>query len=510
LSSLVYASAIKVASYNVQNLFDTSLDGTEYNKYIPNTHNWNDKTLDLKLNHVSEVICDIDAQIIGLQEIENQSILEKLVKHLERVGCGYYHHAISQKKGSSIQVALLSRYPIEYQRDIIVNPRVKKVRNILEVAVEIEGNPLLIFVNHWKSKAYNGYESKRIPYAKALQNRLLEVDKEYILLGDFNANYNTYLRLEPKLNDTQGYTAFNDVLQTKIGDKLVDRFSIRNASKGVHYSLWNELALEERYSGNFYGVSSTLDHIVLGASMFDGKGIDYVDNSFSVYKAKYLFTKEGYINRWKYKNKRHQGKGYSDHLPLYASFDMKPYFSDKKKIIANKEIQNIEYFYNKSSLNHLVVLKDVFVLFKRGNHAVIKQSPKGRAIILYACAKGLKEGYEYDLLVEGLKNYHGLKEITHAYVLKAKSAITIEAYYANAKDLFENKLLQNEVLRDIVGEYKDNHLYVNGNKIPIHFRNKKHKPKNGKKIKIDYAHLGYYKQLQLVIYRKKDFQILEK
>lgn len=36
--------------------------------------------VDIKLNHTAEVICDLDADILGLQEVENRSILNALQK----------------------------------------------------------------------------------------------------------------------------------------------------------------------------------------------------------------------------------------------------------------------------------------------------------------------------------------------------------------------------------------------------------------------------------------------
>ncbi|MFC2073365.1 hypothetical protein ACFLRS_00755, partial [Campylobacterota bacterium] len=66
---------------------------------------------------------------------------------------------------------------------------------------------------------------------------------------------------------------------------------------------------------------------------------------------------------------------------------------------------------------------------------------------------------------------------------------------------------QNEVIKDISGIYKNRLLYVNDKKIPIYFKKKKLIPPNGSRLKIHYAHLGYYKKLQLVIYSKKYFEI---
>jgi endonuclease/exonuclease/phosphatase family metal-dependent hydrolase len=491
-----------VASYNVENLFDAYYNGTEYEEYIPGKHNWNKRMVEIKINHTTQVICDLNADVLGLQEIENKEIFNALKNKLKKVGCGYKYSAITSKKGASIQVALLSRFPIVKQHDISVSysPR---VRNILEVEIEVQKHRLTLFVNHWKSKAYKGYESKRIKYAKALQARIarLAPRKEYIIIGDFNSDYNAYLTLDDKINDTEGKTGFSDILKTKI-----EEYQILHAKKGEHYTLWKELPIAKRWSHKFYGKKSSLDQIVLPQNMFDARGIDYVNNSFSVYKAKYLFTKRGYINRWRYKNGKHMAKGYSDHLPVYAYFDTQAYKSlEGEQKIHQIEEKSIAALYLHENIENSVLLKNVLVLMKRGRNAIIKQTKKGRGIYLYGCASKLKEGYRYDILVESIKGYHGLKEIISAYNIKKYGKVSLKKFY---KKSFDN-LKQNEVISKVVGIYKNKKIYINGKDIPIYFKKKKFTPPNGTKLKIHYAHLGYYKQLQLVIHSRKDFEIVE-
>ncbi|HQS72556.1 MAG TPA: endonuclease/exonuclease/phosphatase family protein [Sulfurovum sp.] len=511
LPFLLYGTPFKVATYNVENLFDAVYDGTEYEDYTPGKHNWNRRMVETKLNHTAEVICDLDADVLGLQEIENERILGQLVEKLKKVGCPYVYSAVSHKKGSSIQVALLSRFPIVKKHDIQVSfaPR---VRNILEVEVEVKGYPLTFFVNHWKSRAYKGYESKRIAYAKALQERIARMPegKEYIILGDFNSDYNAYITLEPKHNDTNGKTAFNDVLQTKVGQYLVEESQISKASRGVHFSLWQELPSHKRWSHNFYGKKSSIDQIVLPQQLFDSRGIEYVNNSFGVFKAPYLFTPKGYINRWEYKNKKHTGKGYSDHLPVYALFDTKAYVAEVAKTDPKQLLKKtVDDLYTVESLAQPVVLEDVVVVLKRGQNALIKQTSTSRGIFLYGCAGSLEEGRSYDVLVEGISTYKGLKEVTNVSVLKEKARVNLETYSVYADDFNAKNLRQNEVVRNLKGVYKDGFLYTEGIKIPLYFKKRKLTPQNGSRLKIDYGHLGYYKKLQLVIYDAGDFEILE-
>ncbi|HIQ27360.1 MAG TPA: hypothetical protein EYH42_02525, partial [Sulfurovum sp.] len=96
LPCLLFTNPFKVATYNVENLFDAQYVGTEYDDYTKK-HNWTKRMVEVKLNHVAEVICDLDADILGLQEVENANILEKLKKRLSRVGCGYGYAAITSK-----------------------------------------------------------------------------------------------------------------------------------------------------------------------------------------------------------------------------------------------------------------------------------------------------------------------------------------------------------------------------------------------------------------------------
>ena len=514
LPLLLFSKPFKVATYNVENLFDAHYQGTEYKEYIPGTHNWNKRMVDIKLNHTAEVICDLDADILGLQEIENSNILEHLKKKLSRVGCGYRYSAITSKKDAPIQLALLSRFPIKKQKELQVS-YLPRVRNILEVEVDVEGESLWIFVNHWKSRAYKGVESKRMKYAKVLKRRLdtLPKSKTYIVLGDFNTDYDAHFSLEKKINDTKGRTGLHHILNVSKEGYLIQEADMLQHLSGYHYTLWKELALERRWNTKFYGKKGTADHIVLPPALFDKKGIDYVNNSFRVFKRDYLFTKRGYINRWQYKKGKHRGKGYSDHLPLYAYFDTKPYVPGTDKIAKETKriIQNIEYFYTKEVLENEVLLYDAVVIWKHKGNAIIKQSKEGRGIFLYGCAGTLEVGKRYDLLVRAIKTYKGLKELTHVHMLKEKGEIDIYPYLLQRSDFLKKiSHRQNEVFTNLVGTYKNRHFYVEERKIPIYFKNKKSTAPNGAKLKIHNALLGYYKKLQLVVYSKKDFEIMEK
>ncbi len=506
LPLFVCAVEFKVATYNVQNLFDDVKSGNEYDEYIPGKHNWTSRMVDIKLNRIAEVICDLDAEIVALQEIENEAILIRLQKRLKRVGCPYRHYAITRKKPKTIHSAILSKYPIVNEREILVNYSPYD-RNILEATVRIDRHPLTLFVNHWKAKSRSGTESRRIHYAKALEKRIsaFHKEKEYLILGDMNSHYDEYRVMNKRLDDSNGKTGINHALRSiKNGEMLTEK-DILARDNGEHYNLWMERSPAQRWSHKYYGRKGAIDHIMLPRTLFDGKGIDYINNSFSVFKAPYLFTKKGWINEWAYNNSKHKGKGYSDHLPVYAHFSTEPYQVQKLKTVT---VQKIENLYSVKELEHPVRLEGCSVILKRGDSAVIKQSPEGMAIYLYGAARGLKQGERYDLTVSEIGSYQGLKEVMRIDHIKRVDQVPLHRYYLS-ESLLESKnpLLQNQIFVNLEGVYRNGKLVIGGKRIPVYFKKKRLKPKEGSRLKILYVHLGYYRKPQLVIYGQNDFKV---
>ncbi len=362
-------------------------NGTEYQEYIPNRHNWTTSILDIKLRDISEVICEINADIIGLEEIENRNALKLLQKSLKFYGCNYRYSAITHTKKSAIQVALLSKIEIEDYRDIIVSSNIS-IRDILEVKFIIDKNPLYIFVNHWNSK--HSPNSKRELSAKILKKRLLELpkDSEYIILGDFNSNFNRY-----------GY--FNLKRECNIKSNSFE-----------HYNLWLELPIYQRWSYNFYGKKEPLDSIIIPYSLFDGKNIDYINNSFRVFKRKYLFHKRGYILRWQYKKGKHKGIGYSDHLAVYAKFSTKRYVKDN----CNIRLASIRELLEKD-IKLPILLKKVEVISRFKNGVYIQSN--GIKIAIFGIDKRLRVKSYYDIIVYKRKFYDNSYEIVDFNIKKS-------------------------------------------------------------------------------------------
>lgn len=291
------ALEFKIATYNVENLFDAKMDGTEYEEYKPNTkHGWNEAMVQIKMAHIARVIADIDADIIALEEVENRAILEKLNAALGAKAYPYLFYP-NKKERVNIETALLSRFLIDKTSTIAIK---NQARGIHRVTLKIENKRLDVYINHWP--AHKEKEEERLIYATTLHNVLLkEEGREYVLLGDFNSPY--------QVQKDWGM-GFVNIL--KAGDKNT-----------LLYNLWYDLPQDKRYSHSYGKQKSTLDHIVIPKMLSDGKGIDYTPSSLNVFARPYMLDEKGNPNRWQISNRGkgvHQGDGYSDHFPITAIF----------------------------------------------------------------------------------------------------------------------------------------------------------------------------------------------
>lgn len=311
-----------IGSYNVENLFDLVHDGYEHEEYIPNTSSkWNKKNYKIKLQNLSKVIKDLDVDILALQEVESLAALKDLRFELKQQGVYYQYYKIAdKKKRSSIKVALLSKYPFVYTKEIPVTSSYSH-RNILEVKYKIDDKEFYLFINHWRAKSKP--ESYRITSARELIKRIKQIgyDKNIIILGDFNSDYEENIKFlrNRKHNDTKGKTAINDVLKTnKQKQRAIDTKHIDKA----FYNLWYDTDEEKRYTYIFRGNKEVLDNIIISQSLLNKQDIYYKPSTITHLGKPYLFSKKQ-IYRWQTSIKKprvHLGKGYSDHLPIKAQF----------------------------------------------------------------------------------------------------------------------------------------------------------------------------------------------
>ena len=316
---------VSLAFYNVENLFDFNSDGTEYNEYKPGWYGWTEETYRKKLDNAARVVAALGADVVGLCEVENMNVLKELQAELDKIGATYQYAAVAEAAKSATVTAMLSKLPV---KERFAYP-IEKSRSILEARVASGGDEFRVFVNHWPSKRHP--ESARLEAALILKQRLDELppDCDYVIMGDFNANYNEFATFRTEgFDDTKGSTGINHVLKTTV-EGAGPRSPVRFVCKGelatcvdCKYNLWLELPENERKSYVYRGAAQTIDNIIMPPSMFDGNGYSYLGGSFGVFTWDGELLRDGVPYRWqmvfKGKQKYHTGNGYSDHLPVMA------------------------------------------------------------------------------------------------------------------------------------------------------------------------------------------------
>lgn len=233
---LSIASEIKIATYNVENLFDAVEQGTEYRDYKANR--WNKAKYHKKLNNIAKVLRSLDADVIGLNEIENSQVLAELAKL-----SGYRYYEFANTKGAPIGLGILSRYKIKSSSKILVNG--VKTRPILKSVIEIDGVDMEFFVAHFPARK-NPLKDRKAA-AKTMINAVKD-SKNGVIIGDLNSNFGYGFLL----NELKGWT-----------------------------NLW-EFVPKSKQNSYVRSKNSAIDHIILNNSFIDGKEMRYMD--FGVYK----------------------------------------------------------------------------------------------------------------------------------------------------------------------------------------------------------------------------------
>jgi len=157
------------------------------------------------LAHVTPEIADLPAEFFLLKALEERGLTGyTLVAGGDRPSAAGSEHPNAQKS------AVLTRFPV---LDTRMHPTAD-ARQIIEVKVAVDGAPLYLFCNHWKSGASDpATEPLRIANARVLRARIDELlaadpHADIILGGDFNSQYNQRQRYHATMQET----ALNDVL----------------------------------------------------------------------------------------------------------------------------------------------------------------------------------------------------------------------------------------------------------------------------------------------------------
>lgn len=317
-SSAQYGKPVaSVMFYNVENLFDTENDSLIADEeFLPQgERRWNTFRLNAKLNNIAKVIANTGnwepPAVIGLCEVENRYVLERLVNQPAIRNWRYkiIHKNSPDERG--IDVAALYRDdvfdPIEYKyfSPVPEDEPIPSTREILYVYGILAGQDTVhFFFNHWPSR-YSGLMETRGLRQKAASRLLLEIrhlqakhsNPLIVIMGDFND--------QP---DDDSITRFLKASLTP-GSDSVQLYNLSYAwlkqGKGTlkYQSMWN-----------------IFDQIIVSGSVLKPEGKLYATpEDATILEASFLFQKDERYAGQKlfrtYEGFRYMG-GYSDHLPI--------------------------------------------------------------------------------------------------------------------------------------------------------------------------------------------------
>ena len=294
----VVEDPLSIGFWNVENLFDLENDPDKNDDEfaLGGRKNVDQQIYDLKIKHSSEVINDLNVDVLGLCEVENYQVLKDLNDAYKGRSYDIIHYDSPDNRG--IDNALFydkNRFTVLSSRAI--ENKLKNggpTRDILYVVGEYNNARLHIFVNHWPSN-YGGKERaipKRTETAeliiKEIQNILsVEKDAEIILIGDFNEN-----------PDDKNITLLEEVGLTSLMKPMLGK-----PKKGTYV---------------YRGEDSFLDQIIVNEHLQDSESLSIVEESAYILDLPKYRQQEGNYKHYPYRfwaGNRLLG-GYSDHLAI--------------------------------------------------------------------------------------------------------------------------------------------------------------------------------------------------
>lgn len=309
-----------IAAWNVENLFDTDDDPEKKDEdFTPEGFKeWTNERLSTKLENLKKVIESMNngagPDILGMEEVENQSIADSLVSSLNEKYKLVYSESPDGRgidnclvfNTEKLTFVSLEAVPVHLSdnwptRDLIITE-----------LLTTTGDTLSVIVNHWPSRSGGQEKSEpnRIAAATSLKNYLVEKNfctssKYFVMMGDFNDEPDNI-----SITDHLGVTGYEE--NTTVSDSGL-------------YNLAAKLDSDSLGTYLYRGTWNMLDQMIVSGNVIKDDSFVYVKNSFTIYKPEFMVTKDGYYKGSAiptYGGKKYLG-GYSDHFPVYAKFVIK-------------------------------------------------------------------------------------------------------------------------------------------------------------------------------------------
>lgn len=187
------ADTLTVAFWNVENLFDTRIDGSHDKDFSPSSwRRWTQERYSRKLDNLAWAVNEIRPDVLCMAEVENCDVVEDLSERmLKKHGwtLPYIAH-VDSPDPRGIDQAIMSVYPIRSSR---LMAKSNRRRGILVATVDADGDPVTLFVNHWKSRIGDRdanvatRTTEAVDLREEVETRIeRSPDTAVVITGDFN------------------------------------------------------------------------------------------------------------------------------------------------------------------------------------------------------------------------------------------------------------------------------------------------------------------------------------
>lgn len=310
-----------IAWWNLENLFDVENSPNRSDKLARTLQKelkgWNRAVLTKKINQLAKIISMMNSSkgpdVLGVCEIENRNVLQKLKTKLQSILNRKYNiiHADTQD-GRGIDVAFLYD-PAKFKvipNEVFFHFILKRVatRDIVQVnfTSKASNRKLVLIGNHWPSRSGGQLESEpyRIIAGETLayfHKRIQEVHGEetpVLVMGDFN---------DEPFNRSITHHAMSTGSLTKV--------QLARTVPWLYNLMWEVVGSR---TGTFYfdGTFDVLDQFMVSKAMIDQNAKMKIGGPVKVESFPEMSKRNGSPRNFGRPSTKLDEKGYSDHFPI--------------------------------------------------------------------------------------------------------------------------------------------------------------------------------------------------
>jgi hypothetical protein len=310
-----------IGFYNLENLYDT-VDNpiTNDEEFLPaGVRNYSTPIYLDKLDRLATVLSQIGADVnpdgpavLGVAEVENDTVLKDLVHHklIEKRGYQFVHYDSRDIRGVDVGLLYNPKYftVLESNKLFVQLPGGSKdsyfTRDILWVKGKLDGEIVHIYVNHWPSRVGGEKRSEpaRNAAAQVCKNHIdsiakIEPGAKVIVMGDLN----------------------DDPINTSVSKIINAKGKQQDVTKGGFFNPWVELYKKGIGTLAYQDAWGLFDQIIISAPFLSKEQTGFFFYQQHIFQREFMVENKG---RYKgYPMRTWDGNtyraGYSDHFPTY-------------------------------------------------------------------------------------------------------------------------------------------------------------------------------------------------